>query len=454
MRNRASLSVTSRRTALKQMGRSALAWPLGWTLARAGLAAESAGLATADEIEQLLFDKVLAAWYPRCLDQAHGGFFENFSEDWTRKPDESKFLVYQARQTWTPAAVILHYPQKKNLFAGYVQHGVRFLADKMWDNQHGGFYDHTDATGRPVLHNMPWKQLYSFVFGMYAAATAYAATKERRALELACDAFRWLDRHAHDPDQGGYFEHFTREGEPVAREVPAQPLGRGLPVIGQVGHKSMNAHIHTLEALIALRLVWDDPLLKQRLHEMFEIVRDKIVRPGGHLNMFCARDFTPRDERSSFGHELETAYLLMEAAAALGQPRDEATRRKARELVEHALRWGWDDAHGGFYDEGPPADAATKTEKVWWVQPEGMNGLLTVAEFADTGPPRQRYLKYFARTWTFFRDHMLDHHYGDCYDTVHPDGTPIPERRHKATPWKASYHLTRGLLFAVQRLRA
>ena len=197
--------------------------------------------------------------------------------------------------------------------------------------------------------------------------------------------------------------------------------------------------------------MWDDPLLVRRLDETFQIVRDKIVRPGGHLAMFCARDFTPRDERASFGHELETAYLLMEATALLGRPGDPATQRKARELVDHSLRWGWDAQHGGFADEGPPAGPATRTEKVWWVQPEGMNGLLTVAELG--GSERERYLDAFRRTWGFFRDHMLDQRHGGCFEAVHPDGQPLPGKRHKATQWKAAYHVVRGLLFAIKELR-
>lgn len=447
------MSLVSRRTAIKRMAALALPWGLlhGNVVPRFACGAEKERRGTADEIEKFLFGKVLSAWFPRCLDTAQGGFHENFSEDWTRQPADSKFLVYQARMTWTPAAVIRDYPEQRSRMADYVRHGLRFLGDKMWDAERGGFFDRTDAAGRGNPQRMPWKQLYSYVFGIYAAATAYEAIRERRALDLAVDAFRWLERHAHDPEHGGYYEHFTVDGRPVATDVPEREMGQGLPVIGRVGYKSMNAHIHTLEALIALRRVCDDPLLDKRLHETFQIVRDKIVRPGGHLAMFCARDFTPRDEHSSFGHELEIAYLLMEAAALLRRADDQVTRRTALALVDHSLRWGWDAAHGGFYDEGPPAAPPKKTEKIWWVQPEGMNGLLTVAEFPGTD--RQRYLQAFDRTWAFFRDHMLDHRHGDCYEVVHADGSPIPNKRHKATPWKAAYHITRGLLFAIHRCR-
>jgi mannobiose 2-epimerase len=201
-----------------------------------------------------------------------------------------------------------------------------------------------------------------------------------------------------------------------------------------------------LEALIALGQVWAAPRLIRRLDEVFEIVRDRIVMPGGHLNMFATRDFSPRDQRSSFGHELEIAYLLMEAAELLHRDDNRRTEQTARNLVDHSLRWGWDDRHGGFYDEGPPEGEATKKHKVWWVQPEGLNGLLTVARlFGDADP---RYGDTFVRTWRFFRQYLVDEQHGGCFDTVAADGSPLDGRRRKATPWKTAYHVTRGLLNA------
>jgi cellobiose epimerase len=404
----------------------------------------------AEDIQQVLWQKILPAWYPRSLDTDNGGFWENFAEDWSRRPASSKFLVYQARMTWVPAAVALACPDRREPYLDYARHGLRFLRDRMWDAPHGGFVDRTDLAGRPDREAMPWKQMYSLAFGLYAAAAVWQATPDPGAGQLARDAFRWIDRHAHDAEHGGYYEHLTAAGQPLAREIPDQPLGHGLPVIGRVGHKSMNAHIHVLEALIELRHVWDDPQLHRRLEEVFLIVRDKIVRPGGHLAMFCARDFTPVDERSSFGHELETAYLLMEAAELLDRDDGPLTERVALELVEHSLRWGWDRQHGGFFDEGPPEGPATHRQKIWWVQVEAMNGLLIADQLTAGKDPR--YLDVFAETWKFFRDRMVDPVHGGSFEVVAEDGRPLPEKRHKATPWKAAYHVTRALLLATQRL--
>lgn len=411
---------------------------------------------TRDEVEAVLWRQVLAAWYPRAIEPA-GGFHERFAEDWTPLDDPSKFLVHQARQTWTAAAVALRYPDRREAYLGHARHGLRFLVERMQDRRYGGFFDTVLPDGRPDPRAAPWKNLYAQAFGIYAAATAHRATGEPAALELARQGFDFLERAMHDAESGGYFEHATFDGTPVLRLDPGRPAAPG--VIGNIGQKSMNAHIHTLEALTALRQAWADPLVARRLGEVFRIVRDRIVADRGHLVMFAAPDWRPLDQRNSFGHQLETAFLLVEAQEVLGidDPAErERTRETALRLVDHSLRFGDDPEHGGFFDEGPPEQPATRRHKIWWVQAEALNGLLTAEALVD----RQRsdrlrpYQDAFARTWRFFREKTIDARYGDCFEATDEAGNPLPHRRAKGSPWKASYHVARALMVAAEQLEA
>jgi mannose/cellobiose epimerase-like protein (N-acyl-D-glucosamine 2-epimerase family) len=118
----------------------------------------------ASEIEQTLWQQILPAWYPRSLDTEHGGYWEAFAEDWSRRPASTKFLVYQARMTWTPAAVALDYPQRSERYLDYTRHGLKFLRDRMWDRQHGGSFDTVAEDGSPLADRRhkatPWKAAY------------------------------------------------------------------------------------------------------------------------------------------------------------------------------------------------------------------------------------------------------------------------------------------------------
>ncbi len=441
---------TTRRNALQTMaaaGAGLLTAP--WT-AFAQTENESVPSPTSERIENVLWDRILSAWYPRCLDVDRGGFLESFAHDWTPKRIRSKCLIYQARMTWTPAYVALNYERDRPQQRVYVVHGLEFLRRGMWDPKHGGFFDQVAPRGGPDPSVQPVKQMYSTAFGIYAAAAAYQATKKPAALKLAQDTFAWLEQHAYDPDFGGYHEHLTRDGKPLSLTPSDEDFRDRFMVIGRVGHKSMNAHIHILEALSALSRVWDAPLVTKRLAETFLIVRNKIVMPGGHLNMFADRDFTPIDEMSSFGHELEIAYLLAEADELLHGHVSNETAQVAKRLVDHSLKWGWDDEGGGFYYEGPPAGSPDNRAKSWWVLPEAMNGLLTVGHlFPDD---RAKYDQHFARTWEFFHDKQLDQEHGGCYSNVGEDGLPSPPQQDKANRWKTAYHVVRGLVHASKAM--
>ncbi len=440
-----------RRALFRCLGRTAAAAGLGplLTALAHGRGCSVDPGALADEIETVLWENYLPAWFPRCLDEERGGFHEVFAEDWTPGAVDAKFLVHQARQTWTAAAVAMAYPEHRDRFLRYAHHGLAFLRSGMWDEENGGFFDWVDPRGGRHPQRLPWKNLYAQSFGIYAAARAAMATGSRRTLELGERAFRWLDRHGHDDEYGGYFEHFTESGRPILDEEEVARTEGRFQAIGVVGQKSMNAHIHLLEALSELFHVWPEALLRKRLEEVFALVRDRIVLPAGHLAMFTDRGFTPRDERGSYGHQLEIAYLLVEAEEALGRAHGPATRDAARRTVDHAIRFGWDTEHGGFFDEGPPEGEATRRQKIWWVLAEALNGLIVADHLFGTDEPKYRNL--FVPTWAFYRDHLLDHRHGGSFAETDEAGRPLG--RSKANPWKTTYHEVRAFLFAIQELR-
>ncbi|NLX97552.1 MAG: hypothetical protein GXY83_15395 [Rhodopirellula sp.] len=124
------------------------------------------------DVERVLWDKILGAWYPRCLDKTVRGVHQDYDEAWNRLPTRVKFIVYQGRMTWVPAAVAVAYPDRQDPWIGYVRHGLQYLREAMWDRANGGFLELVDADGRPDPRYRPWKQMYGQAFGLYAAAKA------------------------------------------------------------------------------------------------------------------------------------------------------------------------------------------------------------------------------------------------------------------------------------------
>ncbi|MBV9469486.1 MAG: AGE family epimerase/isomerase, partial [Abitibacteriaceae bacterium] len=261
-------------------------------------------LRLANQIEAHLKTGVLAVWFPRCIDNEHGGFYPNFRENWSRGPNNDKFLVFQARMTWVTAQIAQRYPELSPQYRQWTLHGLDFLDKTLWDQQDGGFYWGLDENGKIKADWGTEKHVYGIGFGIYAASAVYATTKEPRALNLATRAFNWLDQHAHDNVNGGYYEALTRDGKPILKPNPATPDKKMDGIGTEYGLKSMNSHIHLLEALTELYRVWPNPVLKQRLQEMFLIVRDKIAAEPGYLNLYFTPDWKPVPDNDSFGHDV------------------------------------------------------------------------------------------------------------------------------------------------------
>ena len=400
----------------------------------------------ADNVETNLKQHVLAKWFPASLDREHGGFYQNFREDWTRDSKNDKGLVYQSRLTWIAAQSAIRYPEQAETYRNASRHGLDFLDGTLWDKEKGGFFWALDEKGQPERNGE--KHVYGIAFGIYAAAACYQATQDVRALELAKRAYGWLETHAHDKPNGGYYESLTREGKPIL--TPPANAGTNDFIGTRYGYKSMNTHIHLLEALTALYGVWPEAGVRTRLKEVFALVRDRIVVEPGCMNLFYTPSWRPIPDHDSFGHDVETAFLLVEAAQALNMPDDAKTWKSARQLVDHALEYGWDETNGGFYDSGTAFGPPVVTDKIWWVEAEGLNALLLMHE--KYGRETPRYWQAFLRQWEFIRAHQTDNRYGGWYATVSRDGTPIPGHI-KSDQWTEAYHQGRAMLVVSATLR-
>jgi mannose/cellobiose epimerase-like protein (N-acyl-D-glucosamine 2-epimerase family) len=404
-------------------------------------------LKLAAEVDNTLHTDVLQVWFPRSVDNKHGGFHSHYARDWRELPSDGKFSVFQGRMTWAAAQVVLREPTLKDQFIPIVHHGVDFLANVMWDKQYGGFFWGLDDEGKITPAFGDEKELYGIGFCIYGAAAAFQASKDPKALEIARNGFLWADKHAHDRANGGYFEWLARDGTPIVPKVPDGTVATN--PIGPINYKSMNTHIHLLEAFTQLYEIWPDPTLRSRLEELLAIVRDKICVEPGVMNLYFTNAWQPIPDHDSYGHDVETAYLILETDEVLHQTAGEKTERMARMLVDHALAYGWDEQNGGFFREGTTFGKPEDTMKEWWVQVEGLNALLMMHE--RYGKQDGVYFQRFFEQWALIRNHTIDGEYHGDYNLTTADGTPVTAD--KGSIWKAAYHDGRAFWNVSARLR-
>lgn len=429
---------------------------------KAALKTRNERLQLAAAMERSIKTELLNKWYPQCVDSQYGGFLSTYTFDFKPTGPQDKFIVTQARHTWTTAKAAQLYPEVPY----YIQcaaNGFRFLRDVMWDTTYGGFHNLVDRQGHDKSNPKAPKEAYGNAFAIYALAAYFKASGDTAALNLAQQAFLWLEQHSHDRVYKGYYQHLQQDGTPVVRDA-------SVPSTSDLGYKDQNSSIHLLEALTELYEVWPDPLVRERLEEMLYLIRDKITTPKGFLTLFFTPDWTPvsfRDsseasirqhkylDHVSFGHDVETAYLMLEASHALGLTNDTQTMVVGKRMVDHALQQGWDKKLGGFYDEGyyfKGRDSITilLDSKNWWAQAEGMNTLLLMADRFPADP--MHYYEHFKKMWQYIQTYLIDHEHGDWYEEG-LDKEPQRKTALKGHIWKGTYHHFRSLSNCAQRLR-
>jgi mannobiose 2-epimerase len=403
---------------------------------------------------------MLASWYPQSVDTTYGGFLSTFTYDFKPTGDQDKMIVTQARHVWTNAKAAIHHPEVEH-YQSNAKHGFEFLKNVMWDKTYGGFYQLVDRQGN--VKGDSAKTAYGNSFGIYALAAYVELSKDTSALNLAIKAFQWLEKNSHDPIKKGYFQHLHRNGSPIQRQTNTLSTA-------DTGYKDQNSSIHLLEAFTELYQVWPNELLRERLNEMLVLIRDTITTKKGYLTLFLKPDWTPVSfvdsskeailkhhqlDHVSFGHDVETAYLLLEASEVLQLKNDTTTLRIAKKMVDHALLNGWDGKLGGFYDEGyyfkdSTAIFITHDTKNWWAQVEGLNSLLMMADlFPDD---EMKYYGKFEKLWNYCDEYLIDHQYGDFY-AGGLDKQPEMKTALKGHIWKACYHQYRSLSNCIHRLR-
>lgn len=413
--------------------------------------------ALATELEQATQD-LLDTWYPRVLDTEHGGYLSDFNASWQPEGPQRKMIVTQARHVWTASKAAARYPDNV-MFLQVARHGYDFLTNHMWDETEGGFYHIVSREGEVITTDgNQYKTAYGNAFAIYGLAAYAAATDDPEALRFAQKAFDWLDLHGHDPVHGGYFQFLKQDGTAIKTWVNGNPP------------KDQNNSIHLLEAFTALYHVWPNERVKERLAEMLTFVRDTMVQHQSYLQLFFEPDWTPvsyRDSTSavreahynidhvSVGHDVETAFLMLEAAHALGIPEEE-TRTIGKSMVDHALRVGWDAEAGGLYDvvyymPGDTEATVVRDTKTWWAQAEGLNAFLLMHTLFPDDPAR--YFDQFMLLWSYCQKNLIDAEQGGWYSGG-LDKEPERKEMAKSHIWKGSYHTVRSLMHSADMLTA
>jgi len=387
-----------------------------------------------NRISRNLNENIIPFWMTHAIDRQNGGFYGRITNDLRIEKNAPRGLILIGRILWTFSALYRY--DKNESYLTVAQRAYQYLTDKFIDRKYGGAFWMITPQGEPTED---LKKIYGQAFAIYAFSEYYAATGEKAALEEALDIFHLIETYCHDSANLGYLEAANRDWSPTENlQLSAVDLNE---------KKSMNSHLHLLEALANLLRVSRDDLVRSRLREMIECHLDFIINPAtNHLSLFFDEFWNRKSEVISFGHDIEASWLLCEAAEVLGE---KATISKVQQTT---LKMVAAVAAEGFTEKGAlimEKDAAgnlLRTGFDWWPQAEAVVGLLNAYEIGGNFDYIQRAL----RTWDFIEKYFVDNQYGEWFYEVSGEGVPNPNK-YKVSEWKCPYHNVRTCLEVLRR---
>jgi mannobiose 2-epimerase len=404
------------------------------------------------EIENHLANGIIPFWVGNGFDEEFGGFLTCFDSDGKRTSDTNKYIVTQTRMIWGLSALYAEYPENEELIK-MAKKGVDFFIEHFWDKENLGWFWKVSRDGTLIDDG---KVVYGQSFAIYALAQYAKVTGDEIALNYAEKTFDLLQKYCTDTLRGGYYENLENDWS-----ISESGFAAG-------DRKSLDIHMHLMEAFTVLANVTQKEIHRRKLDEVMDLILNKMVnhKYGCGLNQFDlnfnpipAIDIrrtwnaeratgetieTPTDT-TSYGHNVELAWLLNYASDILGRPFD-YYNEIVKKLTDHSLKYGFDYEFGGIYRDGAHDGEALVYDKEFWQNSECLVGYLNAYERLGDS----KYLEAFYKTWQFDSKYFINHEHGEWRQLLTREGCPIVSDL--GNPWKAIYHSGRSLLESKRRL--
>jgi len=377
---------------------------------------------------------ILNYWSTKVFDANASKFYGRIDENEVADFTAPLGGVLYARILWSYAAA--YRLEGKTEYLEMAGHAYGYLTGDFIDQQYGGVYWSLDADGKPMDTK---KQIYALAFAIYGFTEYYLACYEEAALEQAQQLYQLIEQYSFDEHKGGYLEAFNRDWSSLADlRLSAKDANE---------KKTMNTHLHVLEAYTNLYRVWPDKQLRSRIESLIVIFQQYIVNSKNHhLILFFDEDWNPKSDIISYGHDIEASWLLLEAAEVI---HDEKLIVEVKELsvkiAEASLEGIRPD--GSLYYEYEPSHNNLVAEKHWWVQAEAVVGFLNAYQLTNNN----KFYKQFYSSWNFIESYVIDKGNGEWFWGLNADNS-IMKGEDKAGFWKCPYHNSRCCIEVIRRL--
>jgi mannobiose 2-epimerase len=379
-------------------------------------------------------DSILKYWLTNTIDSINGGFIGQIDCNEEKIAIAEKGSVLHSRILWTFSAAFKD--TQKIEYKETANRAFEFLSTYFYDAEFGGLFWSINADKTPKDTK---NQIYALAFAIYGLSEYYAISKDDKALEIAKNLYLEIQKHSYDPAKKGYLEAFTRDWQPI----------EDLRLSDKDANekKTMNTHLHIVEAYANLYEVWKDKTLQKDIIELLETINEHFINTEtGHLKLFFDENWIEKPDVISYGHDIEATWLLLQCAEISENPKliDIYTKHAIQmaEVTKEGL-----DIDGGLWYELDHEKNELVAEKHWWVQAEALIGFYNAYQLTSN----IKYLEIVVNNWNFIKKHIIDNKNGEWFWGVNRDYSLI--QKDKAGFWKCPYHNGRACLELINRIK-
>ncbi len=379
------------------------------------------------------YKDILAYWQHHSPDPQNGGFYGRVS--YNNQPDATaeKGIVLNARILWTFSAALRHTHHEE--YRATADRAFAYLQAHFLDPEHSGYYWSVSATGQPKNTT---KSLYGQAFALYGLSEYARVSGNAVALQLAKNQFGTMVNYGYDPQQGGFREAFARDWSVTDDYIISKRANQE--------SKTMNTHLHILEAFTNLLRVWPHETVNKQVRGLLTMFLNHIIDPKTyHMNLFMDDSWNVRQTAISYGHDIEASWLLCEAADVLNDKQVQKTVRAVGVQMARAAASGL-DPDGGMNYELDPKTGHLNRERSWWVMSEAMVGFMNAYQRTN----EKHFLTKAETSWGFIKKYLLDTNNGEWFWGV--DENHRMTGNDKISMWKCPYHNSRACLEMIERL--
>lgn len=376
--------------------------------------------------EQLI--EILDYWTNNTIDDVHGGFVGAIDHQNNVIQKSPKGIILNTRILWSFSAASRHLDS--NYYTPLADRAFQYLKNNFFDLKYGGVYWELDYEGNPIDKR---KQIYAQAFAIYSLSEYYLLSKKEEAKQLAIDLFNLIEKHAYDHLHKGYLD---------ARSVNWASISDSrLSVKDLNAEKTMNTHLHLLEAYTTLLEIHQNSDVEKALKNLIYLMQSKFLNSENHYELFFDLKWKLMGKKVSFGHDIEAAWLIIDAATLLkDEELIQLAKNSAIKVAETFLKEAI-DSEGAVMNEKDLSSNIIDNDRHWWPQAEAIIGLHKLYKLTK----QEYYLTNAVRVWNFTKNHMIDYKNGEWYFRIDQNGD-VYTQEDKVSMWKAPYHNSRACM--------